>query len=97
MTRRNNSDKQKAVALDYDHGKDRVPKVSAKGSGHVAERIMKIAVDNNIPLYRDYDLCEALFLFDEETEIPEELYAAVARVLAFVYRTNKNFGGAAGN
>lgn len=91
MARKFTPEKQKAVAVNYDHGKDRAPRISAKGSGRAAERMVKIAVENNVPLYRDYDLCEALFLFDEETEIPEELYAAVARALAFVYRSNKNF------
>ena len=78
----------KAVALKYDGKKDRAPKVIAKGRGEIAEKIVAIAKANNIPLYEDKNLAQILEALDLETEIPPELYRAVAEVLAFIYRLN---------
>jgi flagellar biosynthesis protein len=78
----------KAVALQYDEKKHRAPRVVAKGRGHIAEKIMDIAHKNNVPLYEDENLVQILDALDLETEIPPELYRAVAEVLAFIYRLN---------
>jgi len=78
----------KAVALKYDQKKDRAPRVIAKGRGNIAEKIIDIAKENNIPLYEDKNLIQVLEALDLETEIPPELYRAVAEVLAFIYRLN---------
>ena len=78
----------KAVALKYDGKKDWAPKVIAKGRGEIAEKIVAIAKANNIPLYEDKNLAQILEALDLETEIPPELYRAVAEVLAFIYRLN---------
>ncbi len=79
----------KAVALKYDGNRDRAPRVTAKGRGHAAQKIMAVARENNIPLYEDPNLIQVLDALDVDTEIPPELYRAVAEVLAFVYRLNK--------
>jgi flagellar biosynthesis protein len=79
----------KAVALKYDQKKDRAPKVVAKGRGHVAEKIIAVAKENNLPLYQDQNLIQILEALDLETEIPPELYRAVAEVLAFIYRLER--------
>ncbi len=79
----------KAAALRYDGNRDRAPRITAKGRGQVAEKIIDIARENNIPLYEDQNLIQVLDALDVDTEIPPELYRAAAEVLAFVYRLNK--------
>ena len=83
-------DKQKkAVALKYNKGKDSAPKIVAKGKGYIAEKIIEAARENNVPLYEDKNLSQVLEALDLDTEIPPELYRAVAEVLAFIYKLNK--------
>ncbi|MBE9544212.1 MAG: EscU/YscU/HrcU family type III secretion system export apparatus switch protein [Proteobacteria bacterium] len=78
----------KAVALKYDRKKDNAPRVIAKGRGEIAEKIIEVARAHNVPLYEDKNLIQILEALDLETEIPPELYRAVAEVLAFIYRLN---------
>lgn len=78
----------KAVALKYDEKKDSAPRVIAKGRGNIAEKIIDIAKENNVPLYENKNLVQILEALDLETEIPPDLYRAVAEVLAFIYRLN---------
>ena len=80
----------KAVALKYDGNQDRAPRVTAKGRGVIAEKIVASARESNIPLYEDRNLIQVLDALEVDTEIPQELYRAVAEVLAFVYRLNNN-------
>lgn len=80
--------KSKAVALKYDKEKDGAPRITAKGRGSVAEKIIEIARAHDIPLHADKNLVQVLEALDLETEIPPELYLAVAEVLAFIYRLN---------
>jgi len=79
----------KAVALKYDPEKDPAPKVIAKGRGEIAEKIIEIAEAYHLPRYEDKNLVQILEALELETEIPPELYRAVAEVLAFIYRLNK--------
>jgi len=79
----------KAVALKYDRKKDNAPRVIAKGRGEIAEKIIEVAKAHNVPLYEDKNLIQILEALDLETEIPSELYRAVAEVLAFIYRLNE--------
>ena len=78
----------KAVALKYDRKKNNAPRVTAKGRGEIAEKIIEVARAHNVPLYEDKNLIQILEALDLETEIPPELYRAVAEVLAFIYRLN---------
>ncbi len=78
----------KAVALTYDAGKNKAPRVVAKGKGYLADKIIEIAKQHDVPLYEDKNLVQVLEALDLETEIPPELYRAVAEVLAFIYRIN---------
>jgi len=80
----------KAVALKYDRKKNRAPRVIAKGRGEIAEKIIEVAKAHNVPLYEDKNLIQILEALDLETEIPPELYRAVAEVLAFIYRLNSS-------
>jgi len=80
--------KSKAVALKYDKEKDAAPRITAKGRGFVAEKIIETARAHDIPLHEDKNLVQVLEALNLETQIPAELYRAVAEVLAFVYRLN---------
>ena len=78
-----------AIALRYDAKKDDAPRVTAKGSGYVAEEIMKLAREHKIPLREDPALVGALAALDLGEHVPVELYRAVAEVLAFIYRLQR--------
>ena len=62
----------------------------AKGKGFIAEKIIKIAKENELPIKKDEDLVELLTKIDIDKEIPQNLYKAVAEVFSFIYNiTNK--------
>jgi FlhB-like protein len=89
MTDKRKTARQKAVALHYEAGEDRAPRVTAKGQGLIAQRIIEIAKEHGVRIREDPDLVTMLSKLDVEKEIPEDLYRAVAEVLAFVYRLNQ--------
>ena len=72
-----------AVALEY--GGDGAPRVTAKGMGAVAERIIGLAETAKVPLHPDRALVKVLSRVELGDEIPETLYRAVAEVIAFAY------------
>jgi|SRR5690606_16384395 flagellar biosynthesis protein len=75
---------QKAVALYYD-GKN-APQISAKGTGKVAEQILEIAREHGVPLCDNPSLVDLLVTLELGDEIPENLYVAVACIIAFAYQ-----------
>jgi flagellar biosynthesis protein len=79
-------ERKTAIALEYNPQKDSSPKVVASGRGEIANRILQIAQANQIPIREDPILAQALSMVNLEEEIPAELYAVVAEVLAWVYR-----------
>lgn len=81
--------RKKAAAIRYKPKEDAAPRVIAKGSGAMADRILAIAKEHNVPLKDDPQLVEVLSALDLYQEIPPELYKAVAEVLAFVYKVTK--------
>ena len=81
-----------AVAVRYKAGSDTAPTVIAKGQGLLAERILAIAEAEGIHVQEDPDLLGLLAKLEVDDAIPEELYRAVAEVLAFVYRLNRGRG-----
>ncbi|NPV25901.1 MAG: hypothetical protein HPY81_00305 [Firmicutes bacterium] len=83
------SDERKiAVALRYEPDSEIAPRVVATGQGEVAERILSLARQNNVPVHYNPDLAARLAVLDLNAVIPVELYQVVAEVLAFVYRLN---------
>jgi flagellar biosynthesis protein len=80
---------KKAAALRYNKRSDPAPVVVAKGRGKLAEKIIAVAQSHQVPLVEDSNLMQMLDLLDLDTHIPPELYRAVAEVLAFVYRLNR--------
>ena len=81
--------RKQAVALRYDTPQDAAPKVVAKGQGAIAEKILELAKANGVAVREDRNLVAVLSKLDIDREIPPQLYAAVATILAFLYRTNK--------
>jgi flagellar biosynthesis protein len=73
-----------AIALQYD--RQGAPRVTAKGRGATAEKIIETAKAHDIPLEDDPVLAEALSKVPLDDEIPVELYRAVATVIGFILR-----------
>jgi flagellar biosynthetic protein FlhB len=75
-----------AVALQYDAASMHAPKVVAKGRGYMAMRIRELAIAHGVPILERKPLARALYkLVQVGQEIPEQFYAAVAEILAYVY------------
>lgn len=74
----------KAVALKWEGGKE-APRVTAKGEGSLAEQIIALAKEHDIPIQENLPLVMALSQIELGDEIPRELYLAVAQVIAFAY------------
>lgn len=72
-----------AIALQYDG--EHAPRVTARGHDEVAEQIIKLARQHNIPLQENEPLASLLARVEPGDEIPEALYLAVAQVIAFAY------------
>ncbi len=79
---------QKAVALAHEPKAETRPRVVASGRGAVAEQILQVAFANHVKVREDADLVEVLSAVDVDAEIPLEAMAAVAEILAYVYRAN---------
>ncbi len=76
-----------AIAIQYDSETMPAPIVVAKGEGFIAEKIREIAAEHKIPIVENKPLARSLLAAAEiGEEIPQDLYRAVAEVLAFVYR-----------
>ena len=79
-----------AIAIKYDLNKDSAPKVVAKGVDFIAQRIKKIAIENNVPLHEDRELARALYKNCEVGEqIPSHLFRAVAHILAYIFNLRR--------
>lgn len=78
-----------AVALEYDG--EKAPTVTARGIGPIAKEIIQIAKQHNIPLQQDNELIEVLSDLNLNDEIPENLYRAIAEIIAFAYILSGKF------
>jgi flagellar biosynthesis protein len=81
---------RRATALRYEG--TGAPKVAASGKGYIAERIIEVARANGIPVREDPALAEALSALELDTEIPEDLYVAVAEAIAWAYSLDLQAG-----
>ena len=77
-----------AVALAYDPAEGAAPMVTASGKGAIAEQILNLAFANGVKVRTDPDLAQVLAAVELDTVIPLEAFAAVAEILAYVYRAN---------
>lgn len=75
-----------AVAIKYDGSNMHAPRIVAKGAGVIAAKIKEIAKENNVPVVEDKPIARALFKLELNTFIPEALYVAVAKILAYIYK-----------
>jgi len=76
-----------AIALEWDEEKMDAPVVTAKGADLVAKRIRDIAREHGVPIMENPPLARTLYEHVElDQAIPPNLYAAVAQVIAFVYK-----------
>jgi len=80
--------RQKAVALKQDGGKTEVPRISATGKGKNAEKILRIAFENDVKVRTDEDLVEILSAFDVDSYIPTEALQPVSEILSYLYNEN---------
>ena len=78
--------KKKAVALGYNRSQDNAPKVLASGAGEIANKIISLAKEHDIPIKEDPDLIEILSKVEVDQEIPPNLYKAVAEIFSFLYK-----------
>jgi flagellar biosynthesis protein len=79
----NEDELRQAVALFYDG--EEAPTVTAKGEGATAEEIIQIAQEHGITLCENKALLELLMTLELGDQIPENLYTAIAQIIAFAY------------
>ncbi|MFA8437521.1 FlhB-like flagellar biosynthesis protein [Pueribacillus sp. YX66] len=80
---------KQAAALTYDELEQSAPKVIAKGSGEIADEIIQLAKEHNIPIQEDPTLVRLLSELEINDTIPEELYEVVSEIFAFIYKIEK--------
>lgn len=78
----------RAVALRYEHARG-APSVVAKGSGVVADEILRRAEEAGVFVHKSRELVGMLMQVDLDARVPAALYTAVAEVLAWVYRQDE--------
>ncbi|MBB6254279.1 EscU/YscU/HrcU family type III secretion system export apparatus switch protein [Nitrospirillum iridis] len=89
MAPTDDSDKpRRQVAVALQHMAEGLPRIVATGQGAVAEQILELAFAHGVKVRQDADLAEILSVIDIDSEIPVEALAAVAEILAHVYRAN---------
>lgn len=74
---------EEAIALVYDG--EQAPTLSAKGEGDVAEEIVRLAIEHQIPIYQNADLARLLVQLELGEQIPVELYRTIAEIIAFAW------------
>lgn len=80
------ADEKVAVALSYDPSDEySAPEVVATGRGHIAEQLLKLALEYGVKIHEDADLAEILHALDIGDEIPVEAFVAVAEILRYIY------------
>lgn len=78
-----------AIALRYDPDGDDAPRVTAKGRGALAAQIVAVARDHGVAVQRDRSLAQLLGTLEIDSPIPVAAFAAVAEILAHLYRVDR--------
>ena len=73
-----------AVALKYDSNADAAPRIVATGKGYVADKIIEVANQENVPVHQDDAVARTLSKLELGDAIPPELYEVVAQILIYV-------------
>jgi flagellar biosynthesis protein len=82
--------KTKAVALQYDSATRQAPTVTASGEGVIAQKIIQKAQEHNVALFSNPELVTSLLNVEIDSEIPAQLYQAVAEVFGWLMRQESN-------
>jgi flagellar biosynthesis protein len=93
MMNKNKKEATIAAAIKYDEKKNQAPRVTARGHGLMAEKIIELAKKHGVPIKEDPSLVQILNRLDIDDEIPPELYRVVAEILAFVYSVDERYRG----
>lgn len=80
---------RQAIALKYDG--QHAPTLTAKGDDELAEAILKIARDYEVPIYENAELVKLLARMELGDSIPEELYRTIAEIIAFAWNLKGKF------
>ncbi len=79
-----------AIAIKYDEKDMGAPQIVAKGAGTVAAKIREIATEHGVPIVENKPVARALYKQELKSFVPEELYVAVAKILAYIYKLKGN-------
>lgn len=74
-----------SIAISYERSEMDAPRIVAKGADHMAFRIREIAKEHQVPIVENKPVARALYKYEVGDEIPEEMFTAVAEILAYVY------------
>lgn len=83
-----NNKNRTAVALSYD-ANETAPKIIASGKGYLADKIINVAKEVDIPIHKDEKLAKTLSKLEIGDCIPPELYSVVSEILVFVDNLDK--------
>jgi len=86
-----NNKKNSVVALKYENG-FKAPKVVAKGSGYIAEKILEVAQENEVFIHTDENLAENLNKLELGSDVPPELFEIVAQIYIFADKIDAILG-----
>lgn len=81
--------KNKAVALKYNADVDKAPVIIASGSGDIANKIIDIAEQNGIPVYRDDSAASLMCMLEVGNSIPPELYEVIAAIYCQLLKSSE--------
>jgi len=81
---------KRAVALKYDTNKNNAPVVIASGAGYIANKVVEIAEESGIPIYKDDSLSILLSQLDIGSEIPEELFSTIVDIYMYFLNFKPN-------
>lgn len=80
-----------AAVIRYDDSQGSVPTVVAQGKGHVAQKIIELAKQNNLQMQEDEALVSTLLNIDLGESIPPQLYAVIAEILILLEELDKSY------
>lgn len=90
MSRHKEGGRQHAVALTYNPQADSSPIIVAAGYGHIAEKIIEIADENNVPVFRDSNAVSLLSMLEVGSNVPPELYQLIASIYVSILQIADN-------
>ncbi len=85
-----------AIALKYAEAQGDAPVITASGRGPIAENIIRAAQKEKVPIYQDQSLAQVLVSLELKTELPPELYQAVAQAIQFVSHIDRIYAQQSG-